>query len=121
MTLRVLIVEDDEDAASVLASLLAMRDFDPVIARSGARALALAAESPVDAVLLDLGLPDMSGYDVCRGLRSLATSRDSVIIALSGWTRPKDRRAAEAAGCDHYLLKPADFALIEKLIKQGRP
>jgi two-component system, OmpR family, response regulator len=112
----VLIVEDDPDTAAVLATLLELKDHQALIAGTGAEALALASTQRVDVVLLDVGLPDLDGIAVCRELKNLPDA--PLVIAVSGWGRAQDRAAADAAGCDHYCIKPVTFETIENLLAE---
>ena len=117
---RVLVVDDNQDCADTLRELLDMNGFGGTVAYSGKAALhALEREMP-DAVLLDIGLPDMDGYEVCRRIRSSAAKRQPVLIALTGWGQEKDRRLAATAGFDAHLTKPTDarqvIAMLERLL-----
>lgn len=96
---RVLIIDDWEDSAQTLAALLQSAGYETRIATGGVTGLALAASDRPDAVILDLDLPDMSGYEVCRRLRARPDGARLLIIALTGWTRHSDRvaRARPAA------------------------
>jgi two-component system CheB/CheR fusion protein len=83
-------------------------------------ALQMAAAAPFDAVLLDIGLPEMNGYDVARAMRQLPTAHPPLLIAISGYGRDSDREQARAAGFDHHLVKPADPAEIFALLDTAR-
>jgi signal transduction histidine kinase len=105
---RVLVVDDNRDAADSLAMMLRLAGSRAIVAYHGADALdALSRELP-DIMLLDIGLPGMSGYDVCRAARSLPGGGTVRIFALTGWGQPADREAARLAGFDGHLIKPAD-------------
>jgi PAS domain S-box-containing protein len=105
-TRRVLIVEDNADAASTLAELLQMEGYETRIARGGRDALALASAQTPDIVLCDIGLPDMDGYAVARALRAQAPMRNVHLIALSGYAQPADRQRSLDSGFDDHLAKP---------------
>lgn len=104
---RVLVVDDDPDTAASWCELLRVWGFQVDVALDGHDALRLARERPPDAVLLDLGLPGLDGYEVARRLRD-RHGREPLVVALSGRAQPLDRVASADAGCDLHLAKPAD-------------
>jgi CheY-like chemotaxis protein/two-component sensor histidine kinase len=113
---RVLVVDDNRDVAESLVELLEASGCDVRIAFSGREAIAIAATTPLDAVLLDVGLPDMSGYDVARRLRELPSMQKTRIIATTGYGLPSDREASAQAGIDAHLVKPVDHEEVLRLI-----
>ena len=121
--MRVLIVEDSEDTADVLSILLDVNGHEPLVARNGQEALEYASSNAghIDAVLLDLGLPDLTGLEVCRRLRATFGERRALIVAVSGWARQRDQLDALAAGCDHYFMKPVPFERINRLLRATIP
>ncbi|HYM27892.1 MAG TPA: ATP-binding protein [Steroidobacteraceae bacterium] len=109
--LRVLIVDDNADAAETVAMLLGLAGHAPRVAHSGEAALGCAEEFQPEVVLLDLGLPGLSGHEVARRLRR--TARGPLrLVALTGWGSDEDRRQAQAAGFDHHLVKPVAAELL---------
>jgi CheY-like chemotaxis protein len=105
--LRVLIVDDNDDSARSLAMLLALAGHEANVRSNGRDALVAVRELRPDVVLLDLGLPDMDGYDVCRALRDDPSASGLRLVAVSG--RGDDsRKRSEEAGFDAHLLKPVD-------------
>jgi PAS domain S-box-containing protein len=112
---RVLVVDDNVDAASSLATLIRMAGSEVRIAHDGEQAVAAAREHRPDVVLLDIGLPKMDGYEVCRVMRGEFGSRP-LIFAVTGWGQDQDRRRSAAAGFDGHLVKPADFARVAALL-----
>ena len=100
---RVLVVDDEPQILRALTINLKARHYDVITAATGANALASAAAQPPDLVILDLGLPDLDGVDVVRGLRGWSTAP---IIILSGRTDSADKVDALDAGADDYLTKP---------------
>jgi DNA-binding response OmpR family regulator len=106
---RVLVVEDSDAIRSLLSILLERRGYLVQAASDGQAALD-AATSGIDLVLLDVGLPDMNGLEVCRRLRSNAATADLTIIMLTGRDHPGDVRDGLAAGADDFLTKPIDEA-----------
>lgn len=114
---RVLIIDDCEDGRRTLGALLESAGYETRIASNGSQGLELFESSSPDAVILELDLPEISGYEVCRRLRAQAASAPVLIIALTGWTRHSDRVAAFEAGCDHYVLKPASLETLDTLLQ----
>jgi DNA-binding response OmpR family regulator len=112
---RVLVVDDYRDAVDATCLLFDRLGHDCRQATSGARALQVAASYSPDIVLLDIGLPDMSGYDVARELRRLYGS-SMYLAALTGWGQPEDRLRALAAGFDQHILKPATLRILNDVI-----
>jgi CheY-like chemotaxis protein len=117
--LHVLVVDDNTDAAESLGVLLDMEGHATHIAHTGAEALQLAKEQPVDVVFLDIGLPDMSGYDVARQLRLLPGAKKSLLVALTGWGTQDDRQRTRDAGFDRHLTKPAELPAVEELLRSA--
>ncbi|POR53519.1 PAS/PAC sensor hybrid histidine kinase [Paraburkholderia eburnea] len=117
---RVLVVDDNRDAAESLALLLSIAGHDVRVAHAGEEALALAGVFRPQTVLLDLGMPGLSGYDVARALRAMPDSADMVVVALTGWGQEEDRRKTGAAGFDWHITKPADPEQIMRLLTRSR-
>jgi CheY-like chemotaxis protein len=113
---RVLVVDDNEDAAASLGMLLKFLGTDVQIAHDGATALANIEAFRPDVVLLDLGMPGMDGFEVARRVRERADFNNVVLIALTGWGQPEDRHRARTAGFDHHLVKPADITALQSLL-----
>ena len=105
--LRILVVDDNRDGADSLADLLTLAGHEVHVAHDGAQALARAGALEPDFVLLDIGLPDIEGHEVCRRIRSMPWASELRIIALTGWGRGGDGGRPEAAGFDGHLTKPA--------------
>jgi signal transduction histidine kinase len=103
---RVLIVEDNDDARQMLHEALAFSGHDVREARDGATALALAAQARPDVALIDIGLPDVDGYEVARRLRAAPGGRRIGLIAITGYGQAEDQRRAYEAGFDAHLTKP---------------
>jgi signal transduction histidine kinase/ActR/RegA family two-component response regulator len=104
----VLMADDNRDAVDSLAMLLQMSGYEVRVAYTGREALALAEQHRPDIVLLDIGMPDMNGYDTARGIRKLPTGRSIYLVAITGWGQLDDKEKAAAAGFDHHLTKPVD-------------
>ena len=103
---KILAVEDDPTALGALRQILSEAGYEVVTARTGEEALAsLEAETP-HLVLLDVGMPGLSGYEVCRKIRARPDTKDLPIVFLSARAEEEDRAAGQAAGSDLYLVKP---------------
>jgi len=117
---RVLVVDDNRDAADSLGLLLRLLGAEVRVVNDGPSALqALPAYRPT-VVLLDIGMPGMNGYEVARQIRQQPEWRDVMLIALTGWGQEEDRRRTSQAGFDHHLLKPADISTLESLFMSLR-
>lgn len=112
---RILVVDDNRAAADALAKLLALRGNVTEAVYAGEEAIERAPAFRPDVILLDIGLPDMEGYDVARAIRSDA-SVEATLIALTGYGQESDIRKAKKAGFDHHLVKPAGLAEIEEIL-----
>ncbi len=113
---KVLLVDDNADAAESLALLLQMSGQEVLQARSGAEALRIAASERLGTVLLDIGLPDMSGFEVARRLRALPSTRHLRLIATTGYGQESDRKATAEAGFDEHLVKPVNYQDVLRLM-----
>jgi signal transduction histidine kinase/ActR/RegA family two-component response regulator len=116
---RILVVDDNVDAADSLAVLLRLMGNDVRTAPDGPAALEVARAYRPDVVLLDLGLPRMSGYDVCRRLREGHFANGPLIVALTGYGQDEDRRRTREAGFDCHLVKPVDPDELWELLTEG--
>jgi PAS domain S-box-containing protein len=114
--LRVLVVDDNEDAAETLAMTLELHGCEVKTAPTAARALEMLPGFAPAAALLDIGLPDMNGYELARRVRQLPAGSGMMLIATTGWGQQKDRERAFAAGFDHHLTKPIDFDLLRSYL-----
>ena len=113
---RVLIVDDNEDAANSLAMILELGGHETASVYTAVDALQRAAAFRPDVVLLDIGLPGMDGYEVAQKIRELPGLRDIRLVAVTGYGRSDDRRRARDAGFDDHLTKPVEFALLERTL-----
>jgi signal transduction histidine kinase len=113
---RVLVVDDNPDSAESLAALLGIFGHEVHQAHDGRQALELARRLVPDLILLDIGMPGMSGHEVARRLRADTGFRETVIIALTGYGTDEDRRASGEAGFDGHLVKPIDFEALERIL-----
>ncbi|WP_427913029.1 hybrid sensor histidine kinase/response regulator [Ramlibacter sp. MMS24-I3-19] len=117
---RVLVVDDNEDAAVTLADVLARQGHATRVATSGRQAIEMARALVPDAVVLDIGLPDLSGVEVARTLRADPSMAACVIIAVTGWGQEEDRRRTQAVGVDHHLVKPVSPEMLLRTMALGR-
>jgi two-component system CheB/CheR fusion protein len=113
---RLLVVDDNRDAADSLAMLLRKRGAEVLVAHDGASALETARARRPTAVLLDLGMPDMDGYEVARKLRAEPTAQQTLLVALTGWGQPDVQSRCREAGFDHHLVKPVRIETLEALL-----
>jgi CheY-like chemotaxis protein len=113
---RILIVDDNVDAASGMSRLLQFAGYDVRVAHDGRTALAIAEDHQPEFVLLDIGLPDMDGYEVARHLRGDSRHCNAVIIAISGYGEEDHRDRSRAAGFDHHLVKPIDLDTLRTIL-----
>jgi len=114
--LRVLVVDDNVDAALMLCAFLEMSGHRTQVAHAGRDALAAALRFGPDVVLLDIGLPDIDGYDVARGLRADPALAPALLVAVTGWGQAGDVQRALEAGFDFHLVKPADPQALLRLL-----
>lgn len=115
--LQVLVVDDNTDAAESLGVLLDIEGHAAHIAHTGAEALQVAQSQPLDVVFLDIGLPDMTGYDVAKRMRMLPGMQKTLLVALTGWGTQDDRQRTRDAGFDRHLTKPAELPAVEELLR----
>jgi two-component system, OmpR family, response regulator len=117
--LSVLIVEDNDDAASSTAELLEMRGHTVRIARSGLEGLSEAESDPPDVVLLDIGLPGLNGWEVCRQLKQSSGKRP-VVVAVTGYDSDEDCERSKEVGIDLHLTKPVEPKALASLLDRFR-
>ncbi len=117
---RILVVDDNADAADSLGMLLEVRGDNVRIAYDGLEALDAEADFRPEVVLLDIGMPKLSGYDVARRIRE-ARGNAVLIVAITGWGQEDDRQRARDAGFNHHFTKPVDFDVLLDLIDRESP
>ncbi|MEO8277544.1 MAG: ATP-binding protein [Thermoanaerobaculia bacterium] len=113
---KILVVDDNQDAAELLAQGLKLIGHEACVAHDGIAALALATEHRFEAAFLDIGLPAMDGYELAQRLRKLPTFANARLVAITGYGQPSDMERSRAAGFDEHLVKPVDLDAIERLI-----
>jgi signal transduction histidine kinase/ActR/RegA family two-component response regulator len=116
---RILIVEDNADARESLAVLLRLQQHDVVTAENGEQGLAMARNEGVAIVLLDIGLPDVDGYEVARRLKADPATRHLCLVAVTGYGTQEDRKRALASGFDEHLAKPVEPDELDALLQQA--
>ncbi len=114
--LRVLVVDDNVASAKTTGWMLEMIGHTPTLAHDGIEALQTAQAILPDAVILDIGLPGMNGYDICRELRKTEAFKTTMLIAQTGWGQEKDRQLAREAGFNHHLIKPVKLEDLNELL-----
>jgi CheY-like chemotaxis protein len=102
----------------MLAALLEVQGHVVSVEYDGHGALARARDERPDVLLLDIGLPDMDGYELARRLRAQPESAGATLVALTGYGQQQDRNEAHQAGFDHYLVKPADLNAVNEVLAQ---
>jgi CheY-like chemotaxis protein len=112
----VLVVDDNVDAASSLAMVVEVFGHESMSVADGPTALEAVEAWRPDIVLLDIGMPGMNGYDVCREIRARPWDRRMTLAALSGWGQDEHKSQAAAAGFDHYFIKPIDPEALRQLL-----
>ena len=114
--MKVLIVDDNVDSAQTSLWMLDLMGHKGTLAHEGVRALEIAHDLNPDVVLLDIGMPGMDGYEVCRQLRQMPEMKNKTVIAQTGWGQESDRQKAFAAGFDHHITKPVSLDLLTQLL-----
>src|SRR6185436_396622 len=118
--LKVLVVDDNRDAAILMGRLLSTLGNDVQVVHDGFAALEAAEAFSPEAVLLDIGLPEMDGYETARLLREMPNCKDVTIIAVTGWGQEEDREKGRLAGFNHHVVKPADSSTLMQLLSGVR-
>jgi PAS domain S-box-containing protein len=118
---RILVVDDNRDSADSIATLLQLSGHQTYMAHDGQAAVEEAERLRPDVILLDVGLPKMSGLDACKRIRSHAWGKAIVVVALTGWGQDNDRRNTREAGFDAHLVKPVDYGDLLQLLSALLP
>ncbi|MGH8201296.1 MAG: hybrid sensor histidine kinase/response regulator [Steroidobacteraceae bacterium] len=116
-SLRLLVADDNRDSAATCAALLEASGHEVSVAHTGRDAFDLARRLHPDALLLDIGMPELNGYQLARRIRCTGWGRSAMLIAITGWGQEEDKRQALAAGFDHHLTKPIDPYGLEALLQ----
>jgi CheY-like chemotaxis protein len=110
-------VDDYTDEAESLTMLLQAEGHEVITADCGMKAIEQAQVFHPQVVLLDIGLPDLDGYEVAKRLRALPGTRNAILIALTGYGQTQDCKRSQLAGFNHHLLKPMNFEKLSDLLK----
>jgi CheY-like chemotaxis protein len=116
---RVLIADDNQDAAESLAMLLQMEGHDVTVVHDGRQALATIAAVRPDVAVLDIGMPELNGYEVARHIREGALGSAITLIAVTGWGQAADKARAIAAGFDHHFTKPVEPESLTRMLRSS--
>jgi CheY-like chemotaxis protein len=114
--MKVLVADDNRDAAMSLGALLELSNHEVLIAHDGEQALTMARDAMPEAMILDIGMPRITGDQVARAVRHEPWGAHVLMVAVTGWGQPEDKERASAAGFDHHLTKPVDVEQMEKLL-----
>jgi len=118
---RILVADDNRDAASSLTLMLQLMGHEVFTAYDGLEAFELAEGCRPDAVLLDIGMPRLNGFDVAKRIREAQWGRGVMIIAITGWGTEQDRRRSHESGFDFHIVKPANPVTLQKLLSEPPP
>ncbi|MGH7173665.1 MAG: response regulator, partial [Gemmataceae bacterium] len=110
----------NHDAASSLAMLLQMTGNETHMAHDGLEAVDAAEKLRPDVILLDIGLPSLNGYDVCRRIREQPWGKNVIVVALTGWGQEEDRRKSDEAGFNGHMVKPVNYAALMKMLAESQ-
>jgi CheY-like chemotaxis protein len=113
-----LVVDDNRDSADALALLLKAAGYEAIVGYSGEDALQLAEQGKPGAIILDIGMPDLTGYEVARRLRQQPWGRSAFLVAMTGWGQARDKELARQAGFDRHFTKPLDAAALQLQLAQ---
>jgi CheY-like chemotaxis protein len=115
----VLVADDNRDAADTLAAILRLMGHEVRVAYDGEEALRAAPQFRPQAMVLDIGMPRMTGYEVARRARQADWGRGVTLVALTGWGQERDKELAAEAGFDHHLTKPVDASALAALLSKS--
>jgi PAS domain S-box-containing protein len=118
---RVLVVDDNENAATVLAMLLKALGNEVRTAFDGLAAIELAEVFRPEVILLDIGMPELNGYETAMRIREKAWGRNVVLAALTGWGQEEDKRRTREAGFNYHFVKPVETSALRKLLAEYEP
>jgi CheY-like chemotaxis protein len=113
---RLLVVDDNRDAGRTMAILLQLQGYEVRTASDGLQALDIVAEFQPEVILMDIGMPNLDGYEATRRIRQMPEGKDAFIVAVTGWGRPSDSQQSADAGCSAHLVKPVEFAELQRLL-----
>ena len=117
---RVLVVDDNAAAAQLLSMILKLLGHEVRTASDGQEGIEIAAKFLPDAVLMDIGMPRMNGYEAAHHIREQSWGERILLIAVTGRDQHEDRKLSQVAGFDHHLVKPADVSELQRLIQESQ-
>ncbi|HVW38838.1 MAG TPA: ATP-binding protein [Pirellulales bacterium] len=118
---RVLVVDDNSDSATTLGKMLEIMGSEVRLAHDGLQAVDVASSFQPEIIFMDLGMPNLNGYDATRRIRTMPWGREITIVALTGWGQQEDVQQSIEAGCTTHVVKPIDFAVLGKLMSGMMP
>jgi signal transduction histidine kinase/ActR/RegA family two-component response regulator len=118
--LKIVVADDNRDAADSMAMILTLSGYEVSVAHSGEDALEIARRTSPGVMILDIGMPGLSGYEVAAAVRREAWGSGVLLLAITGWGQAGDKERAKAAGFDHHLTKPVDLDEVEQLLQEFR-
>ena len=113
---RILVVDDNKDSGDTLSLVLKAKGHEVRTARGGLEAIELTATFLPSVILMDIGMPNLDGYEATQRIRAMECGKTVTIVALTGWNQAEDIRRSKAAGCTAHLVKPVDFAALDRLL-----
>jgi CheY-like chemotaxis protein len=119
--LKILVADDNRDAADSMTMILKLNGHEVSVAYSGEEALRIARETSPAVMILDIGMPGLSGYEVAAAVRREPWGARILLLAITGWGQAGDKDRARAAGFDHHLTKPVDLDQVQRLLLEFRP
>jgi signal transduction histidine kinase/CheY-like chemotaxis protein len=117
--LKVVVADDNRDAADSMAMILDLSGYEVSVAHSGEEALQIARQTSPAVMILDIGMPGLSGYEVAAAVRRETWGREILLLAITGWGQAGDKDRAKAAGFNHHLTKPVDLDQVEQLLREN--
>jgi len=115
---RILVADDNRDAGDTLAMLLRLDGHEVHVATDGLEAVEMYASVQPEVVILDIGMPGLSGHEVARRIRDLPSERPVILIAVTGWGQKADKDRAAASGFDHHFTKPVEPTVLSALLQK---
>ena len=115
---RILVADDNCDAGETLAMLLRLDGHEVHVANDGLEAVEMFGREQPDVVILDIGMPGLSGHEVARRIRELHSDRPVILIAVTGWGQKADKDRAAASGFDHHFTKPVEPTVLSALLQK---
>jgi CheY-like chemotaxis protein len=115
---RILVADDNRDAGDTLAMLLRLDGHEVHVATDGLEAVEMFASVQPEVVILDIGMPGLSGHEVARRIRDLPSERPVILIAVTGWGQKADKDRAAASGFDHHFTKPVEPTVLSALLQK---